>query len=189
AHDTFKLKKLKETINLIFCIFLIFQKINTAGTSNADVPLADPGMYQLDITLRRGQSLAARDRGGTSDPYVKFKIGGKEVFRSKIIHKNLNPVWEEKACILVEHLREPLYIKVFDYDFGLQDDFMGSAFLDLTQLELNRPTDVTLTLKDPHYPDHYLGIILLSVILTPKEGEHRDVVRNRTLMLRKCYQK
>ncbi|XP_073744343.1 multiple C2 and transmembrane domain-containing protein 1 isoform X15 [Callorhinus ursinus] len=151
------------------------QKINTAGTSNADVPLADPGMYQLDITLRRGQSLAARDRGGTSDPYVKFKIGGKEVFRSKIIHKNLNPVWEEKACILVEHLREPLYIKVFDYDFGLQDDFMGSAFLDLTQLELNRPTDVTLTLKDPHYPDHYLGIILLSIILTPKEGEHRDV--------------
>ncbi|XP_011944405.1 PREDICTED: multiple C2 and transmembrane domain-containing protein 1 isoform X5 [Cercocebus atys] len=151
------------------------QKISTAGTSNAEVPLADPGMYQLDITLRRGQSLAARDRGGTSDPYVKFKIGGKEVFRSKIIHKNLNPVWEEKACILVDHLREPLYIKVFDYDFGLQDDFMGSAFLDLTQLELNRPTDVTLTLKDPHYPDHDLGIILLSVILTPKEGESRDV--------------
>ncbi|XP_045427703.1 multiple C2 and transmembrane domain-containing protein 1 isoform X9 [Pipistrellus kuhlii] len=151
------------------------QKINTSGTSNADVPLADPGMYQLDITLRKGQSLAARDRGGTSDPYVKFKIGGKEVFRSKIIHKNLNPVWEEKACILVDHLREPLYVKVFDYDFGLQDDFMGSAFLDLTQLELNRPTDVTLPLKDPHYPDHDLGIILLSVTLTPKEGEHRDV--------------
>ncbi|XP_039731029.1 multiple C2 and transmembrane domain-containing protein 1 isoform X3 [Pteropus medius] len=155
-------------------------KINTSGTSNADVPLADPGMYQLDITLRRGQSLAARDRGGTSDPYVKFKIGGKEVFRSKIIYKNLNPVWEEKACILVDHLREPLYVKVFDYDFGLQDDFMGSAFLDLTQLELNsilyyRPMDVTLTLKDPHYPDHDLGVILLSVVLTPKEGEHKDV--------------
>uniref|UniRef100_A0A2K6CK73 Multiple C2 and transmembrane domain-containing protein 1 n=1 Tax=Macaca nemestrina TaxID=9545 RepID=A0A2K6CK73_MACNE len=142
-------------------------------------------MYQLDITLRRGQSLAARDRGGTSDPYVKFKIGGKEVFRSKIIHKNLNPVWEEKACILVDHLREPLYIKVFDYDFGLQDDFMGSAFLDLTQLELNRPTDVTLTLKDPHYPDHDLGIILLSVILTPKEGESRDV----TMLMRKSWKR
>ncbi|XP_048187229.1 multiple C2 and transmembrane domain-containing protein 1 isoform X5 [Perognathus longimembris pacificus] len=155
--------------------FVSDKKINTVGTSNADVPLADPGMYQLDITLRRGQSLAARDRGGTSDPYVKFKIGRKEVFRSKIIHKNLNPVWEEKSCILVEHLREPLYIKVFDYDFGLQDDFMGSAFLDLTQLELNRSTDVTLPLKDPHYPDHDLGVILLSVILSPKEGEPRDV--------------
>lgn len=53
-----------KEINLVFCIFLIFQKINTVGNSNADVPLADPGMYQLDITLRRGQSLAARDRGG-----------------------------------------------------------------------------------------------------------------------------
>ncbi|XP_027945109.1 multiple C2 and transmembrane domain-containing protein 1 isoform X4 [Eumetopias jubatus] len=174
--------KLKSACNLPF---VYNKKISTAGTSNADVPLADPGMYQLDITLRRGQSLAARDRGGTSDPYVKFKIGGKEVFRSKIIHKNLNPVWEEKACILVEHLREPLYIKVFDYDFGLQDDFMGSAFLDLTQLELNRPTDVTLTLKDPHYPDHYLGIILLSIILTPKEGEHRDV----TMLMRKSWKR
>ncbi|XP_040841985.1 multiple C2 and transmembrane domain-containing protein 1 isoform X2 [Ochotona curzoniae] len=159
--------------------------LNTAGTSNADVSTADPGMYQLDITLRRGQSLAARDRGGTSDPYVKFKIGGKEVFRSKIIHKNLNPVWEEKACLLVDHLREPLYVKVFDYDFGLQDDFMGSAFLDLTQLELNRPTDVTLPLKDPHYPDHDLGIILLSVVLTPKEGESRHV----TMLMRKSWKR
>uniref|UniRef100_A0A2K6CK82 Multiple C2 and transmembrane domain-containing protein 1 n=1 Tax=Macaca nemestrina TaxID=9545 RepID=A0A2K6CK82_MACNE len=174
--------KLKSACNLPF---IYNKKINKAGTSNAEVPLADPGMYQLDITLRRGQSLAARDRGGTSDPYVKFKIGGKEVFRSKIIHKNLNPVWEEKACILVDHLREPLYIKVFDYDFGLQDDFMGSAFLDLTQLELNRPTDVTLTLKDPHYPDHDLGIILLSVILTPKEGESRDV----TMLMRKSWKR
>ncbi|XP_030783092.1 multiple C2 and transmembrane domain-containing protein 1 isoform X3 [Rhinopithecus roxellana] len=174
--------KLKSACNLPF---ICNKKINTAGTSNAEVPFADPGMYQLDITLRRGQSLAARDRGGTSDPYVKFKIGGKEVFRSKIIHKNLNPVWEEKACILVDHLREPLYIKVFDYDFGLQDDFMGSAFLDLTQLELNRPTDVTLTLKDPHYPDHDLGIILLSVILTPKEGESRDV----TMLMRKSWKR
>nr|XP_058917431.1 multiple C2 and transmembrane domain-containing protein 1 isoform X7 [Kogia breviceps] len=174
--------KLKSVCNLPV---IYNKKINTAGTSNADVPLADPRMYQLDITLRRGQSLAARDRGGTSDPYVKFKIGGKEVFRSKIIHKNLNPVWEEKACLLVDHLKEPLYIKVFDYDFGLQDDFMGSAFLDLTQLELNRPTDVTVTLKDPHYPDHDLGIILLSVVLTPKEGEHREV----TMLMRKSWKR
>nr|XP_048706903.1 multiple C2 and transmembrane domain-containing protein 1 isoform X5 [Caretta caretta] len=159
-------------------------RTNTTGTSNADFPLGDPGMYQLDITLKRGQNLAARDRGGTSDPYVKFKIGGKEVFRSKTIHKNLNPVWEEKTCILIDHPREPLYIKVFDYDFGLQDDFIGSAFLDLTSLELNRPTDINLTLKDPHYPDHDLGTILLSVLLAPKE-EQREV----TMLMRKSWKR
>ncbi|XP_032940808.1 multiple C2 and transmembrane domain-containing protein 1 isoform X4 [Catharus ustulatus] len=136
-------------------------------------------MYQLDITLRRGQNLAARDRGGTSDPYVKFKLGGKEVFRSKTVYKNLNPVWEEKVYVLIDNLREPLYIKVFDYDFGLQDDFIGSAFLDLNSLELNRQTDVTLSLKDPHYPDHDLGSIFLSVLLAP--GDQREVIVPKTL--------
>lgn len=49
---------------------------------------------------------------GTSDPYVKFKVAGKEVFRSKTIHKNLNPVWEERVSLLLETLRDPLYVKV-----------------------------------------------------------------------------
>ena len=53
-----------------------------------------------------------RVSAGTSDPYVKFKIAGKEVFRSKTIHKNLNPVWDERFCLLVDSLREPLYVKV-----------------------------------------------------------------------------
>ncbi|NXJ24340.1 MCTP1 protein, partial [Dicrurus megarhynchus] len=158
-------------------------RTNSFGASNADFPPGDPGMYQLDVTLRRGQNLAARDRGGTSDPYVKFKLGGKEVFRSKTVHKNLNPVWEEKASILTDNLREPLYIKVFDYDFGLQDDFIGSAFLDLTSLELNRQTDVTLSLKDPHYPDHDLGSIFLSVLLAP--GDQREA----TMLMRKSWKR
>ncbi|XP_068033123.1 multiple C2 and transmembrane domain-containing protein 1 isoform X3 [Anomalospiza imberbis] len=158
-------------------------RTNSFGTSDSDLPPGDPGMYQLDVTLRRGQNLAARDRGGTSDPYVKFKLGGKEVFRSKTVHKNLNPVWEEKAYILIDNLREPLYIKVFDYDFGLQDDFIGSAFLDLTSLELNRQTDVTLSLKDPHYPDHDMGSIFLSVLLAP--GDQQEV----TMLMRKSWKR
>ncbi|XP_072848631.2 multiple C2 and transmembrane domain-containing protein 1 isoform X16 [Pogona vitticeps] len=160
------------------------QRTNTAGTSNAELPQVDPGMYQLDVTLKRGHNLAARDRRGTSDPYVKFKIGGKEVFRSKTIHKTLNPVWEEKTSIFIEHLREQLYIKVFDYDFGLQDDFIGSTFLDLSSLEQNRPIDVTLSLKDPHYPDEDLGSILLTVLLTPKEQQ-----REGTMLMRKSWKR
>ncbi|XP_031461147.1 multiple C2 and transmembrane domain-containing protein 1 isoform X2 [Phasianus colchicus] len=167
---------------------LLRGKTSSVGPSNADFPSGDPGMYQLDITLRRGQNLAARDRGGTSDPYVKFKLGGKEVFRSKTIHKNLNPVWEEKTCILIDNPREPLYIKVFDYDFGLQDDFIGSAFLNLASLELNRQTDVTLSLKDPHYPDHDLGNILLSVLLAPRE-EQREVFQTQSLRLSDLHRK
>ncbi|XP_053336868.1 multiple C2 and transmembrane domain-containing protein 1 isoform X2 [Clarias gariepinus] len=156
--------------------------INTVGPSNADPPaLISPGMYQLDIVLKKGVNLAIRDRGGTSDPYVKFKITGKEVFRSKTIHKNLNPVWDEKVTLLVDNIREPLYVKVFDYDFGLQDDFMGSAYLYLESLEQHRPLDVTLDLKDPHYPDHDLGSLELVVTLTPKEGDYREAYQSLRL--------
>ncbi|KAJ8400042.1 hypothetical protein AAFF_G00400810 [Aldrovandia affinis] len=148
--------------------------INIVGPSNANPPLASAGMYELDIVLKKGQNLAIRDRGGTSDPYVKFKLSGKEVFRSKTIHKNLNPVWEEKASLLLDSLREPLYVKVFDYDFGLQDDFMGSAYLYLESLEQKRTLDVTLYLKDPHYPEHDLGTLELAVTLSPKDGDFRE---------------
>ncbi|KAM9306516.1 multiple C2 and transmembrane domain-containing protein 1 isoform 7-T8 [Pholidichthys leucotaenia] len=128
------------------------------------------GMYKLELELKRGHNLAVRDRGGSSDPYVKFKLGGKEVFRSKIIHKNLNPVWDEKMTLIVDSLSEPLYVKVFDYDFGLQDDFMGSAFLYLESLEQQRTIPVTLVLKDPQCPDEDLGMLELAVTLTPKDS-------------------
>ncbi|XP_062272702.1 multiple C2 and transmembrane domain-containing protein 1-like isoform X4 [Scomber scombrus] len=138
-------------------------------------------MYQLDIILKKGNNLAIRDRTGTSDPYVKFKIAGKEVFRSKTIHKNLNPVWEERVSLLVETLRDPLYVKVFDYDFGLQDDFMGSAYLYMESLEHLRTLDVTLDLKDPQYPEHNLGSLELAVTLSPKEGDLRDAYQSMRL--------
>uniref|UniRef100_A0A8C6PBA7 Multiple C2 and transmembrane domain containing 1 n=1 Tax=Nothobranchius furzeri TaxID=105023 RepID=A0A8C6PBA7_NOTFU len=154
--------------------------ISIVGPSNAESLSQPPGpaMYQLDIVLKKGKSLAIRDRTGTSDPYVKFKIAGKEVFRSKTIHKNLNPVWDERVTLLVETLRDPLYVKVFDYDFGFQDDFMGSAYLHLESLEHQRTLDVTLDLKDPQYPEQNLGSLELSVTLSPKEGDTKDAVRN-----------
>ncbi|KAM8886471.1 multiple C2 and transmembrane domain-containing protein 1-like isoform 3-T3 [Spinachia spinachia] len=161
--------------------------INIVGPSNAEPPPQPPGpaMYQLDVILKKGSNLAIRDRTGTSDPYVKFKIAGKEVFRSKTIHKNLNPVWDDRVSLLVESLKDPLYVKVFDYDFGLQDDFMGSAYLHLESLEHQRTLDVTLDLKDPQYPEHNLGSLDLAVTLSPKEGDTRDA----TMLLRRNWKR
>uniref|UniRef100_A0A3P9INA6 Multiple C2 and transmembrane domain containing 1 n=1 Tax=Oryzias latipes TaxID=8090 RepID=A0A3P9INA6_ORYLA len=143
-------------------------------------------MTQFQVTLLRCLALVVILMFfRTSDPYVKFKIAGKEVFRSKTIHKNLNPVWDERICLLVETLRDPLYVKVFDYDFGFQDDFMGSAYLHLESLEHQRTLDVTLDLKDPQYPEHNLGSLELAVNLSPKEGDIRDA----TMLLRRNWKR
>ncbi|XP_077944734.1 multiple C2 and transmembrane domain-containing protein 1 isoform X6 [Gasterosteus aculeatus] len=146
-------------------------------------------MYKLEVELKRGRNLAVRDRGGSSDPYVKFKLAGKEVFRSKTIHKNLNPVWEERTSLVLDCLSDPLYVKVFDYDFGLQDDFMGSAYLHLESLEPHRTIPVTLELKDPQHLDEDLGFLDLSVTLTPKDSPVEERRDSATMLLRRSWKR
>lgn len=105
-----------------------------------EIKPTQPSLYQfyiLEIYLNSCSNLRARDRGGTSDPYCKFKIGNKVLFKSRIIYKNLNPKFDEFLTLPIDNLLEPVQIKVYDYDFGFTDDFLGTAQIDLTQLTLN----------------------------------------------------
>uniref|UniRef100_A0A8C7IUK8 Multiple C2 domains, transmembrane 2b n=1 Tax=Oncorhynchus kisutch TaxID=8019 RepID=A0A8C7IUK8_ONCKI len=81
--------------------------------------------YLLSINLKEGRNLVIRDRCGTSDPYVKFKLDGKTLYKSKVVYKNLNPTWNESFSFPVRDLDQRLYIKVYDRDLTM-DDFMGS---------------------------------------------------------------
>ncbi|KDR14857.1 Multiple C2 and transmembrane domain-containing protein 1, partial [Zootermopsis nevadensis] len=116
-----------------------------------------------------------RSVSGTSDPYVKFKVGGRLLYKSKTIYRELNPIWDENFTLAIEDPFMPVHIKVFDYDWGLQDDFMGSAYLDLTKLDLGISSDVTLILRDPGKSE-YLGQILLTATLWPRTQEDKDLV-------------
>lgn len=70
-----------------------------------------------------------------------------------------------------------ILLQVFDYDWGLQDDFMGSAKLCLTTLELNRAQDMAIKLEDPQRANKDLGEIKLNVTLWPKTQEDKEQVR------------
>ena len=74
---------------------------------------------------------------GTSDPYVKFSIAGKQHYKSRTIQKNLNPLWNEKFQLPVEDPYKAVALNVFDYDRGMNDDPMGAAVIDPSTLELN----------------------------------------------------
>ena len=74
---------------------------------------------------------------GTSDPYVKFKVDGKTCYRSRTVMRNLNPKWDEKFSVLLEDLGKTIDVRVYDYDRGLRDDWMGSAAIHPALLQLN----------------------------------------------------
>ncbi|XP_021928654.1 multiple C2 and transmembrane domain-containing protein 1-like [Zootermopsis nevadensis] len=128
--------------------------------------------YAVKIILRLWKLF--RSVSGTSDPYVKFKVGGRLLYKSKTIYRELNPIWDENFTLAIEDPFMPVHIKVFDYDWGLQDDFMGSAYLDLTKLDLGISSDVTLILRDPGKSE-YLGQILLTATLWPRTQEDKDL--------------
>lgn len=113
---------------------------------------------------------------GTSDPYVKFKMGGRLLFRSRTVHRDLNPVWDEIFLVPVEDPFQPITIKVFDYDWGLQDDFMGSAKLSLTTLDLGTMQDLIVKLEDPARPNRNLGELKISITLWPRTQEDKEQV-------------
>ncbi|KAM5171326.1 multiple C2 and transmembrane domain-containing protein 2 [Mantella aurantiaca] len=121
--------------------------------------------YLLTIHLREGRNLVIRDRSGTSDPYVKFKLNKKTLYKSKVVYKNLNPVWDEIFVLPIQNLDQKLQIKVYDRDFTT-DDFMGSALLDLQELELNKSAEKVFRLEDPNSLEEDMGVIVADVSLS-----------------------
>ncbi|XP_076248884.1 multiple C2 domain and transmembrane region protein isoform X4 [Calliopsis andreniformis] len=145
-----------------------------------ELALRQHAFFQLRLHIRRGANLVAMDRCGASDPYVKVKCSGRLLHKSRTVHRDLNPVWDESVTLPIEDPFQPLTIKVFDYDWGLQDDFMGAAQLDLTQLDLGVSQDITLELKDPARPKQHLGEIYLTATLWPRNQQEKEQYFQRT---------
>jgi Ca2+-dependent lipid-binding protein len=57
-------------------------------------------------------SLCILNYAGTSDLYVKVKLGEKSLYKSTVITANLNPIWNETFTLPIDDLNEQLVFKV-----------------------------------------------------------------------------
>lgn len=97
-----------------------------------------PVMYYCSFKWFATHDVNAVLISGTSDPYVKFKSDGKQIYKSKTVQKNLNPQWNEKFCVPIEDITVPLILKVLDFDRVGNDDPMGRAVVDLAAIEIDK---------------------------------------------------
>nr|XP_022334375.1 multiple C2 and transmembrane domain-containing protein 1-like isoform X7 [Crassostrea virginica] len=146
--------------------------------------LMQHSFFHLDVWLKEGKDLVVRDSSGTSDPYVKFKIGDKQFYKSRTVYKCLNPKWDERFTIPIEDVFKPVSVKCYDYDRGVKDDRMGAAEINLSMLSLNSPTELKLELKDKKDVE-YMGFILLQCTLVPKSSEEKEFQQTRGSTLKK----
>ena len=80
--------------------------------------------YLLTIVVHSGHGLPVADMT-SSDPYVSICVQGKEVSRTKVVVKNLNPVWEHFYELPCLHPHVDIKFLVYDCDFRSMDDLMG----------------------------------------------------------------
>ena len=97
---------------------------------------------KLTLTAIEAKDLLASDSNGFSDPYFKIPhrqngvvdLPGKKN-RSKVIKKNLNPVWNHSFEIEFNpSICNKLNIEVYDYDLLGKDDHIGSGFIPLEKI-------------------------------------------------------
>ncbi|CEH17519.1 Ca2-dependent lipid-binding protein CLB1/vesicle protein vp115/Granuphilin A, contains C2 domain [Ceraceosorus bombacis] len=102
------------------------------------------GFLRVDVVSAK--NLRAADRGGKSDPYVKFNLNGKETFKSKIVKKTVNPEFNESLgeCEVPSRVKAEALFEIFDWDQVGIDDKLGEARLDLSDLEPFQATEKVL---------------------------------------------
>ena len=102
----------------------------------------DIQLSMLTVHLHRASNLPAKDRQGTSDPFVVVYLtpNKEESFQSKVIYRTLNPVFDQsfqfQQLTPEEIHRQTLMFRIYDHDKFTHNDTIGMVALPLENADL-----------------------------------------------------
>lgn len=144
----------------------------------------DEKILLLEIISCR--ELLASDKNGYSDPYVKVRLGSKEVLKTGTIKKTLSPKFTSKqnnSCVIDCSISElfgagGVYIKVMDWDRGIGgDDDLGSVQISGEAL-YNCDEEQEFRLDSPPGKNEDAGFIIIKTTEIKEERGNRRKKRN-----------
>ena len=101
----------------------------------------------VKVKVIAGRNLAPKDDNGLSDPYCIFKMSGQR-YKTKIVHKTLNPEWNEEFVFDLTDTHAVINMKCWDNDL-LSRDFMGLVTIPILPLTDGQPRNEWFYLR-PH---------------------------------------
>ncbi|KAK7064548.1 C2 domain-containing protein [Favolaschia claudopus] len=118
------------------------------------------GILRVDLLDATG--LRAVDRGGKSDPFGSFSLNGQKVFKSQTKKKTLTPVWNENFTVQVpSRVAADFFVEIYDWDRVGTADSLGTAQIDLADLEPFEATERTLELQSSKGPSGSVRVRLM----------------------------
>ncbi|KAA0197096.1 Calcium-dependent protein kinase C [Fasciolopsis buskii] len=114
----------------------------------------------VHVEVKEAKNLIPMDPSGSSDPYVKMKLGpvdnSNRKYKTKTVRSSLNPVWDESFKIPIQAQDESkrLHFEVWDWDRTSRDDFMGALSFGITEL-INKSVDGWFKLLSQEEGEYY----------------------------------